>query len=279
MNRRHLINAAVAGAAGSGAAALALTQAFKPESKPPKTPRRLEPETAESRWKYEKLSPDQTTALAYEHYPQGSCMYGVVKSIVSQLADQFGEPFASFPCHMMKYGHGGIAGYGTVCGALNGGAAVFGLLVTDKEDRDALIADLFRWYEQTPLPSLKPEDPGFDFEAVSVAAGSPLCHASITNWSDGADVHASSKERKERCRRLAADVAGKVTAMLNDYFADAYTAPQFNDETVQTCMTCHGKEGKLDNTAGQMSCTSCHSESIGHRLFGDVHYKLMKDEK
>jgi len=30
-------------------------------------------------------------------------------------------------------------------------------------------------------------------------------------------------------------------------------------------------------TAGKMDCHSCHDESLGHKVFSDVHYRLMKD--
>ncbi|HDR50691.1 MAG TPA: hypothetical protein ENN90_03595 [Mariniphaga anaerophila] len=49
------------------------------------------------------------------------------------------------------------------------------------------------------------------------------------------------------------------------------------NEATNTCVACHGNEGKLKNTSVKMSCTSCHSESVAHKIFGDVHYKFMKE--
>jgi len=92
-----------------------------------------------------------------------------------------------------------------------------------------------------------------------------------------ADLCIDSKERKERCRRLTADIAAHTVSILNSYHDHALMVPQFDNETVRSCMTCNGSEGKLANTSGKMTCTSCHTESVGHSLFGDVHYKVMKE--
>ncbi|MCF7849497.1 MAG: hypothetical protein K9M45_11660, partial [Kiritimatiellales bacterium] len=104
-------------------------------------------------------------------------------------------------------------------------------------------------------------------------------HASTTNWANVSGYGIGSKQRKERCSRLTGDVASQLVTILNAFFDNTYTAPNYDDETARTCMTCHGKEGKLKNTSGQMSCTSCHSKSLGHRLFADVHYKCMREKK
>ncbi|WP_372755875.1 C-GCAxxG-C-C family (seleno)protein [Labilibaculum sp.] len=103
----------------------------------------MEFKDSDSKWTYTPLDSDVTANIAYENYPKGSCMYGVFCSIIYQLADKLGEPFASFPVQMMKYGHGGVCGSGTICGTLNGAAALIGLLYDKKEIRDVLMADLF----------------------------------------------------------------------------------------------------------------------------------------
>ena len=107
------------------------------------------------------LTQTVTAELAYKYYPEGSCMYATAKSIISQLGEKIGEPYKSFPIHLFKYGHGGVGGYGSICGTLNGAAAVIGLLVTDKGVRDKMIADVFRWYEQEPLPDFNPQSSSY----------------------------------------------------------------------------------------------------------------------
>jgi hypothetical protein len=117
----------------------------------------------------------------------------------------------------------------------------------------------------------------FDFIPPASFCDSTLCHASTTNWAKAAGYSVKSDQRKERCRRLTADVAAQITMILNDYFNNTYVTNDHDNETVRKCMTCHGKKGKLGNTGGMMSCTSCHTETLGHKIFSDAHYKLMKE--
>lgn len=277
MDRRKAMKLAAGVFAGSGVGLFTLSNAFKTETLPVKEPRKLDYNQLESIWKYEKLDPAFTAELAYSYYSEGSCMYATVRSVISQLAEKFGEPFASFPVQMFKYGHGGVGGYGSVCGALNGAAALIGLLITDKSVQDKMIADIFNWYEKVPIPKFSPLNPKFDYTPPRSISNSILCHASNTNWSKASGFKVSSNERKERCRRLTSDVAEKVTTSFNEIFTNAYVTNIHTDETVNACVTCHGNEGKLKNTAVKMSCNSCHSESLGHRGFADIHYKFMKE--
>lgn len=275
MERRKALRIAAGAIAAGGAGTIALATAFKPDIKEAAIPESIPGGEVNNDWNYIPLDPEATAELAYENYPDGSCMYGVFSSVVKQLANEFGEPYASFPTEMMKYGHGGIGGYGTTCGSLNGAAALIGLLVKDKSIQNILIADLFHWYEKAQLPQYTPSEPAFDYRPPTSVSGSVLCHASTTKWGKISGLKISSKERKERCRRMTADVAAYTVEMLNSYFSGTFVAYTMDNEEVRTCMTCHGSEGKLGNTSGQMTCSSCHTESLGHKVFGDVHYKLM----
>ena len=278
MNRRKAITIAAGAIAGGGAGIITLMHAFRPEYMPEVKPQNLEYQKEESDWMYDPLDPAVTAELAYKQYSSGSCMYATFKSVVSQLADKFGEPYASFPVHMMKYGHGGIGGFGTTCGALNGAAALIGLFFKEKKIQDSLITGLFRWYEKTKLPEFKPHEPILDFTPPSSISNSTLCHASNSNWVKASGYKITSDERKERCRRLTGDVAAQLTVVLNECFNNKYITSGHDNETVRKCMTCHGNKGKLSNTSGNMSCTSCHSESHGHKLFSDAHYRLIKEK-
>ena len=102
-------------------------------------------------WLYHELAPERTAHRAYHDYKKGHCMYGVVASILSQLAETHGEPYASFPLDMMRYGAGGTAGWGTLCGALNGAGALIGLFSKKEKELKQLADELFLWYEQTAL--------------------------------------------------------------------------------------------------------------------------------
>jgi hypothetical protein len=279
MNRRTALKIATGGLIGGGAGIFILTNAFKPEVPLSGESKKLELKAAESDWKYHQLDPAETAGLAYIAYGKGSCMYAVVHSFISQLAAKFGEPYASFPSHMMIYGHGGIGGFGTICGALNGAAALIGLFVPDKSTQDALIKDLYQWYAMTPLPEFIPDTAVLDFTPPVSVSESTLCHVSMTCWGKASGCRVKSKQRKERCRRLTGDVAAKLAAMMNQFTGNTYATDGHDEKTTQTCLTCHGQEGKLGNTGGKMSCTSCHDESLGHGLFADLHYKLMNKKE
>lgn len=276
MNRRNAMKIAAGFVAGSGIGMFAIAKATKHTPQLNTDPKQLDYQPTEGKWPYSALNPELTAQLAYQLYPDGSCMYATFRSVISQLAEIHGEPFASYPYHMFKYGHGGIGGYGTICGALNGAAALFGLFVTDKAVRDTMITDIFQWYEKAAHPMFEPE--GAELKLPAIASNSVLCHASNTHWSKEAGVEIESKERKERCRRLAADVTAKVVESLNAVFSNTYISNMHCNEAALSCMSCHGNEGKLKNTAGKMECASCHDESLGHRVFSDVHYKLLKDK-
>jgi hypothetical protein len=276
MDRRKIIKLGGGIIAAGGVGLFALSTAFKTKNQPVAETEDLKYNQSEDNWKYSSLDPANTGELAYKYYSEGSCMYATVKSVISQLAEKFGEPYSSFPCELFKYGHGGIGGYGSVCGALNGAAALIGLLINDKQVQDRMISDIFQWYEKESLPKFTPQNQGSDFTPPTSISNSVLCHASNTNWSNISGFTVDSKERKERCRRLTGDVAMKVTDSFNQIFASAYIPGTHIDETSGTCITCHGDEGKVSNTAVKMSCNSCHTESIGHKVFADVHYKMMK---
>jgi hypothetical protein len=103
--------------AGGGIGLVTLSTAFKLKNQPAEEPHKLEYTETESTWKYTPLEPAVTAEIAYNLYSEGSCMFATVKSVISQLAETVGEPYLSFPFHMFKYGHGGVGGYGSVCGA------------------------------------------------------------------------------------------------------------------------------------------------------------------
>jgi hypothetical protein len=277
MNRRKAVKIAAGVIAGSGAGLFAASYATRPAIPDAKEPHRVDYKHPESNWNYAPLNPDVTAQLAYNYYSEGSCMYATIKSVIAQLAETYGEPYVSFPFQMFRYGHGGIGGYGSVCGSLNGAAALVGLLVHDKNVQDLMITDIFSWYEKESFPAFTPVKAGYDYTPAVSVSNSVLCHASNTNWCKATGFTVASNERKERCRRLTADVAHKVTDCLNLITANVYVSGMHADNSSGTCISCHGNEGKLKNTSAQMSCKSCHPESPAHKAFANIHYKLMKE--
>lgn len=276
MKRRDAMRLAIGAVAVGGAGYFTIAEKLKPNYTANNTPQKLTYKPTPDDWKYHTLDPKKSAEIAYQEYSNGSCMYATFKAIITQLAEQYGQPYASYPIHMMKYGHGGIAGFGSTCGTVNGAAALFGLFINDKKLRDKLVTELFRWYEQTPFPIHQPKQPKLEANMPTSVAQSVLCHASLTNWTKASGEKAHDKVRKERCRRLSADVAYKATEMLNALFKGEFVATHTDSQVVGSCMACHGSEGKLDNTSGKMNCSSCHSESLAHKAFAGPHYKIME---
>lgn len=213
-------------------------------------------------WVWAELDPDVTAKRAYHDCPKGHCMYGVFASVISQLAEKRGEPYRSFPVDMMRYGLGGTGGWGSLCGALNGSAALTGLFAQTEEHLKQLVDEVFLWYEQTELPVYVPKRPMLDIPIPKSVSGSVLCHVSVTKWCKASGHKALTKPQKERCKRLTADTAKKTVEVLNAYFAGRSTTGRQFDEKTKQCMSCHTKGSEMQNSRGKTSCTSCHS-SIG----------------
>ncbi|TWU37752.1 Split-Soret cytochrome c precursor [Novipirellula aureliae] len=209
-------------------------------------------------WNYVKLDPTEVADRTYRLYSEGGCMYGLVGGVLGALADKVGEPFRSFPIEMMRYGDGGVGGYGSLCGVVNGGSALIGMFHHEKpkEQREAMIAELVVWYETTPLPQYKPVNPEWADDAEPSVSGSILCHLSTNRWCDASGYEAFSMEKKERCRRLAADGASKVVELLNRDLDGVQILGELTPQ-VQSCIDCHGQE-EMGNTMVKMNCGACH---------------------
>jgi hypothetical protein len=184
-------------------------------------------------------------------------MYGTFEAIAGQVAEKLGAPYTGFPFAMFAYGAGGVHGWATLCGTLNGAAAAFQLLSTEP----AKLTDaLFSWYEREALPDFAPRTA--KFPNVKVAAGSPLCHASISAWCRGSGRKAYSAERAERCGALAASVARKAVLLLADQQGGSL-APRLSERAI-VCGQCHEKDGWLENTRTKMDCRGCHNLARDH---------------
>jgi hypothetical protein len=192
-------------------------------------------------WSYTSLDPDAVAAEAYRLFTDGGCMYGLFGAVVTGLASKLGEPFRSFPMHMMRYGKGGVGGWGSLCGTLNGGAAVIGLVEPGKERQTQLVAELFSWYETTPLPSYQPKQHHNSAAVPKSVSGAVLCHVSVHRWCEASGCEVESGEMTERCRRLTADVAAKTVELLNRNLQKATDFAGLAPE-MKSCVSCHGKD-------------------------------------
>ncbi len=217
---------------------------------------------------YRELALDEVQALGYSNYFTGGCCYGCFSGIMDHLAATVGDPFDTFPVDFSKFGGGGIAGYGSVCGALLGGAMALSLMVPSAH-RNAMIADLFRWYEGYAFPAYQPVEARLVSGPLNTSVcNSHLCHASVTTWCTMEGVSPASDQKKERCARLTADVAAKVAEMLNDYLVSGtFAGAAAIDPASAGCLACHDQkvtpaQATPGNVAAGMGCASCHDPHL-----------------
>lgn len=223
-------------------------------------------------WPYKNLDREDVRKRAHKAYHDGGCCYGAFNGLVSALADTVGAPFTLMPTQMMYYGGGGGAGWGTLCGALNGAAALINLVV-DRTNANIVISELFGWYTQFPFPSDTSNEYAthhlflvnkYDKELKKTVAGSTLCHASVSTWCTEAGFKATSGERAERCARLTADVAARAVDLLNAYFSGQFRAAFVPPRSVTECQSCHGSAiGNVQPTV-KMECQQCHKQDWDH---------------
>lgn len=212
------------------------------------------------KWKYVKLDPESVARVAYEIYSDGGCMYAIVGSVMQALAERVGEPFRSFPYDMMRYGNAGLGGWGSVCGIVNGCAALIGLFQNEKEAkrREELINDICVWYERTPLPVYQPSKPAWADDVTPSVADSLLCHVAVSNWCKVTGCEITCDERRERCRRASVDGVIRVVDLLNRNAVDPNCECLNLTPETRACLECHGPR-ELSNSMGRMNCATCHT--------------------
>ncbi|OFX38543.1 MAG: hypothetical protein A2X08_13195 [Bacteroidetes bacterium GWA2_32_17] len=188
------------------------------------------------------------------------CASGVFGALVQALDTAIGAPWTGFPIEVMLFGRGGGVSWGSLCGTLNGGAALISLVV-DKTNSVALINELWGWYTTENLPSTAGNSAMYvDHPEIGVlpqnVAGSPLCHPSVSQWCFASSFTVTSNERKERCGRIAGDIAAKTVEILNAYFASTFVATFTDPAGNATCMGCHST-----NVMTHMTCATCHTQT------------------
>jgi hypothetical protein len=197
-------------------------------------------------WPYEKLDPEKVAKIAYENWYKHFCCYAVTSGILIPLQEEIGEPYTLFPIESTIWGHGGAVGWGTLCGTLTGVGIATGLIAG--KDGEKILNDVIAWYTKTELPIYTPENPKATIKNQS-KSNSPLCHISVGKWMKKEDVKFFSPERKERCARLAADVATKTVELLNDWIDGKY-------------VPVHGSQAKTHDMPAQNNCANCHRAEI-----------------
>ncbi|HSN89936.1 MAG TPA: C-GCAxxG-C-C family protein [Anaeromyxobacteraceae bacterium] len=283
LGRREILTRA--GLVLGGAVAAGALQACGSEDSPP-----VDPGPQVSEFPYAQhiaagyqLDVAAVKEAAYQNYWAGGCCHGAFSSLVGHLAQTVGQPFSLLPVDFGKFGGGGVAGYGSICGAVLGSTLVLNMVVADPPApapalRNPMIAELMRWYEGHAFPGYTPTTVNsaeagqttLDFSEANLvnlqrAPHSHLCHASVSDWCAANAVSASGKDKQARCARLTADVAGKAAAMLNDFLANVAFVATGRDAVSANCVGCHTSGSPLRPVASGMECGSCHSDKlVGH---------------
>lgn len=223
-------------------------------------------------WPYVKLDVEHARKLGYLGYYKNECSAGTFYGILWPLREKIGHPYDTMPIeppNIMSFGAGGVAGWATLCGALNGASAAIALV---SKKPKPIINELFGWYQNASFPSdqaneyaSKHQFPVEKYKSDKIlaksVAKSQLCHVSVTNWCKASGYASGAKERSERCARVAGDVAAYAVALLNLDAEGKFKPTYAFSEEVAGCRKCHfkGKDFKAGQfTRGKMDCLQCH---------------------
>lgn len=199
----------------------------------------------------------------YDAYYVGGCMYGSASALLTTLVETVGAPWDSIPVDMFKYGSGGVAGWGTLCGSINGAAWI--LQACAGTQLTTAVNALYDWYCNFAFPSRDHDAYALFTRQKTTVANSPLCHASASNWAHSTKNKINSDARKDRCAKLAGDVAGKTAEFINMIVA-GQALPGFTQPDA-TCSGCHvGATSTYDHVQMKSTCTTyCHDDKVsGH---------------
>ena len=61
--------------------------------------------------------------------------------------------WGALPKNIFRFGAGGVAGWGTICGTLNAAAAIINMVVANGTHRTTLTNGIFQYYAETALPT------------------------------------------------------------------------------------------------------------------------------
>lgn len=225
-------------------------------------------------WEYQKLDLDRVGNLAYHEWFNVFCTQATVGGLFEQLREKIGEPYVSFPIPALRFGMGGMLGWGLTCGSLIGGGLMIGFTVP-KDHGERMINDLVKWYATTMLPTFKPTTPKAtikdkegkerkfmgDIKNLTISK-SPICHQSVGRFMKKNGVDWDSDTRKNRCAMLSASVAVKTAEILNGWIDSGKYVP-VNEPQIKVRDIPFRKDVKI---AAQDNCGDCHNPiTVGWR--------------
>ena len=201
-------------------------------------------------FKYTKLDPKEVGRITYENYFKRWCASSVVAGFSELLQKKVGGLWKTFPIDSVRWAHGGLAGWGALCGTLSGAGTIIGLCTDDTDVAEAMVNDLAFYYSYTELPSYKPAKPIKAEIKNMTMSSTPICHISVGRWMKAEGSAFLDAARAERCARVAANVAMEACRMLNENLEGKFVAkhkPLFNVAangitSQNNCMDCHGTD-------------------------------------
>jgi hypothetical protein len=98
-----------------------------------------------------------------------------------------------------------------------------------------------------------------------LVTNSVLCHASLSRWSYETGFKVSSKECRERCSRVAADVTRMAVEMLNARITGGVPSVSLSGAQ-QQCSKCHSKGQDADCSRSKMDCGFCHQGTLSNKF-------------
>jgi hypothetical protein len=178
---------------------------------------------------YTLVKPERAAEVAYRGYYSAGCAYGAFAGVIKAVLEVGSDAaLAAFPLALSAYGKGGLAGNRSLCGAVNGGSMAIAMFhgsadaeAETSKTRDRLINQLTGWIQETELPGFEPSEElsgqtgGMAGAIEATVAGTLICDESCTVWQERTGHDRDSRQRRERCARLTADVAAKVAELLN----------------------------------------------------------------
>ncbi len=210
-------------------------------------------------YRYAKVDPEKVAQVTYENYFKRWCASSVIAGFVENLKREAGGAWNDFPIDAYRWMHGGMAGWGALCGTMPGAGVIIGLVTNDTDIAESMANDLAFYYAYTELPSFMPDKPLKAKIHHKTIAGTPVCHISVGRWMRAEGVGFLTNERAERCARLAANIAMEAAKMLNLH-ADGRYKPRHellynviaNGITSQNnCRDCHGNYTPTPNETYQ----------------------------
>lgn len=217
------------------------------------------------------VNEEQLSKIARENYYAGMhCAEGVFHTLV-QSQREFGDnQWDQVPTTATWWCAGGGASNGALCGTIAGGSSAIALAYGRSSTTMKLVNELFTRYQQTPFPQYQPpgdSSTGLTKDLPKTRAKSPLCHVSVTKWCKASGKAWGSKERAERCSRVAGDMAQITAKLLNaqargnfDAIASEVPPPETVDPK-NGCTSCHSKDHSYEQggfVQTKMACSDCH---------------------